>query len=63
MSELAPGISVEWCGLLVTVPRLVSIPSTCHSDGKFEAAWMDSGDEREAAKLSEKPSGHALVLV
>ena len=26
-------------------------------DGKFEAAWMDSDDEREAAKLNQKPSG------
>ena len=28
-------------------------------DGKFEAAWMDSDDEREAAKLNQKPSGHS----
>ena len=37
-----------------------SNPLLC-SDDKFEAAWMDSGDEREAAKLNEKPSGQIKI--
>eukprot|EP00913_Durusdinium_trenchii_P011451 g10753.t1 len=31
-------------------------------DGKFEAAWMDSDDEREASKLNQKPSGGDIVV-
>lgn len=39
-----------------------SSPSEDPEDDKFEAAWMDSGDEREAAKLNEKPSGGDVVV-
>ncbi|CAJ1441941.1 unnamed protein product [Effrenium voratum] len=31
--------------------------------GDFQAAWMDSDDEKEAAKLSEKPSGPGSLLL
>eukprot|EP00435_Cladocopium_sp_Y103_P063304 s895_g24.t2 len=46
-------------------PLAVSSPSGSDGekeDGKFEAAWMDSDDEREAAKLNQKPSGGDIVV-
>eukprot|EP00434_Breviolum_minutum_P007307 symbB.v1.2.006450.t1/scaffold384.1/size215671/23 len=36
--------------------------SDAEKDGKFEAAWMDSDDEREAEKLNTKPSGGDIVV-
>ena len=44
-------------------PVLSSIPTVCWADEKFEAAWMDSDDEREASKLNEKPSGPAFRAI
>ncbi|CAJ1374133.1 unnamed protein product [Effrenium voratum] len=42
-------------------PVAVSSPSE-NEGGDFQAAWMDSDDEKEAAKLSEKPSGGDIVV-